>query len=172
MTKEQVMRKKWHPSQRGWFGESLYFHMEKDKNIWLLVGDLGYKVFDKQFKDFPERTINVGASEQAMLDIAVGLALEGKTAICYSITPFLLYRAFETIRTYIDHEKIPVKLIGSGQNKDYAHDGYSHDASDVDNFMSQFKNIKSYYPQKKEDLPDLVKVMLKNKIPYFINLKR
>jgi transketolase len=164
--------KDWHPSQRGWFGEALYLEMKKNKNIWLLVGDLGYKVFDKQFRDFPERTINVGASEQAMLDIAVGLALEGKIAIAYSITPFLIYRAFETIRTYIDHEKIPVKLIGSGQKDDYKHDGFSHDATDIPDFMKQFKNIKSYYPKKKEEIPALVKKMIAGNHPYFINLSR
>jgi transketolase len=164
--------KDWHSSQRGWFGGSLYLEMEKDRNIWLLVGDLGYKVFDKHFKDFPERVINVGASEQSMLDIAVGLALEGKTAIAYSITPFLIYRAFETVRTYIDHEKIPVKLIGSGQGKDYAHDGYSHDATDIPAFMKQFKNIKSFYPKKKEEIPALVTKMITDPEPYFINLKR
>src|SRR5690554_4733225 len=136
-----------HPSQRGWFGAELYEQMAKNSDIYLLVGDLGYKVFDRHFNMFPERCINTGASEQALLGIACGLALEGKIAVVYSITPFLLYRPFETLRTYINHENIPVKLIGSGRDTDYAHDGFSHDASDVKGFLDQLPNIKQYWPE-------------------------
>src|SRR3989344_6223554 len=93
-----------HNSMRGWFAYELYKQMIKDKRIWLLVGDLGYKAFDYIKRDFPNRFLNCGASEQAMVGIATGLALDGKVPFVYSITTFLLYRPFETIRNYIDRE--------------------------------------------------------------------
>src|SRR5690606_18557798 len=103
---------------------------------------------------------------------ACGLAREGKKVFCYSITPFLLYRPFEVIRTYINHESIPVCLVGSGRDKDYAHDGFSHDASDDKKFMKQFKNIQCEWPNSIEEMKLCVDDYLSSALPYYINLKR
>lgn len=161
-----------HDSMRGEFAYELYKAMKKNKNIILIVGDLGYKVFDQIKDEMPDQFINTGAAEQAMMGIAAGLALEGKIPFVYSITPFLIYRPFETLRTYIDHEKIPVKLIGSGRDKDYAHDGFSHDATDVHLFLKEFKNIYEYYPNDKKKIPELVKELINNNMPTFLSLRR
>lgn len=146
--------------------------MAKNKKIWALAGDLGYGGFDNIRKDFSDRFINVGASEHTMLDIAVGLALEGKIPFVYSITTFLLFRPFEVIRNYINHEKIPVKLIGSGRNKDYAHDGFSHWSEDDKKVMSFFPNITSLWPNNKEEIPRIIDKMIATKKPFYLNLKR
>ena len=82
------------PRMRRCFADILYQHMARNKDIWVLTADLGYKMWDMIRDDYPKRFINVGASEQAMMGMAVGLALEGKVPIVYSITPFLLYRPF------------------------------------------------------------------------------
>lgn len=167
-----------HDSMRGWFAYELYQHMKKNKDIFLIVGDLGYGMFDDHFKDFPERCLNTGAAEQAMMGTAVGLALEGKIPVVYSITTFLLYRPFETIRTYINHEKIPVKLIGSGRDKDYEHDGISHWSEDAGLLFTGsilppiFQNINPIWPDNKEQIPEIVKEMLETKEPYFLSLRR
>jgi transketolase len=146
--------------------------MKKDPNIWALTGDLGYIGFDKIREDFPDRFLNCGAAEQAMLDIACGLALEGKKPFCYSITPFLIYRPFETIRTYINHEKIPVRLVGSGRDKDYAHDGFSHDATDINFILSCFENIEKYFPDTTKDMEKMVELMILKDEPAFISLTK
>ena len=161
-----------HDSQRGWFAYELFRQMSKNKDVWLLTGDLGYGMFDSIRNNFPNRFINVGAAEQSLLGIATGLALEGKVVFVYSITPFLLYRGFETIRNYINREKIPVKLIGGGRDRDYEHDGFSHWAEEDRKVMRIFNNIKSYWPETKEEIPSLVKDMVKTKKPYYINLTR
>lgn len=161
-----------HNSMRGWFAYELYKQMVKDKRIWLLVGDLGYKAFDYIKRDFPNRFLNCGASEQAMVGIATGLALDGKVPFVYSITTFLLYRPFETIRNYIDRESIPVKLIGAGRNKDYTHDGFSHWAEEDKKIISIFKNIKSRWPETKEEMPNLITETVKSQKPWYINLRR
>ena len=161
-----------HPSQRGWFSLALYKAMAKNENIFLLMGDLGWGIFDNHIQDFPKRAISVGASEQSMLDIAIGLALKDKIPFCYSITSFLLWRGAETIRLYLDHENIPVKLIGSGRDKDYDIDGFSHDASDVKQLLKSWPNIVQFWPDEKDEIPDMVKEMVNNRKPSFISLKR
>ena len=80
------------------FSELLHKEMSRNKDIILLTGDLGYGLWDKIRLDYSNRFYNVGSSEQLMLGMAAGAAMEGKIPIVYSITPFLLYRPFEFIR--------------------------------------------------------------------------
>lgn len=159
-------------NQRRLFADLLLEKMKQNDKIYLLVGDLGYKVWDEHFKQFPERCINVGAAEQTLLDISCGLVLEGKIPFVYSITPFLIYRPFETLRTYVNHEKINVKLIGAGRDDDYKHDGISHDATDVKKVLDTLPNIVQAYPETDEDVTDVLEVSLISNQPYFISLRR
>lgn len=157
---------------RATFSKVLLDHAMTDKRIILLTGDLGYVMWDEFQHLLPDQYINCGASEQAMMDIAVGLSYAGKIPVVYSITPFLLYRPFETIRTYIDYEKLNVKLIGSGRSDDYKHDGYSHNASDECGILNNLRNIVQMYPKTKEDVSAVVSQALKDTRPVFISLKR
>jgi transketolase len=153
------------------FAAILHDLMSKDKDIFFLTGDLGMFVLDDLKKDYPDRFINCGASEQAMLDIAVGLSYAGKKAICYSISPFTIFRPFETIRTYIDHENLPILLVGSGRNSDYAHDGWSHDATDISFFLNHFKNVRQCYPADTKELEVNIQEWYQG-TPMFLSLKK
>ena len=159
-------------SMRGWFAFELYQQMKKNKDIWLVTGDLGYRMFDFIRDEMPDRFINTGAAEQGMMGIGVGLALEGKIPFIYSITPFLLYRPFETIRNYLNHEGIPVKIVGGGRDRDYDEDGFSHWSEEDKQIMKVFTNIESYWPEKKEEVPDLMESVINNKKPSYLNLIR
>lgn len=140
--------------------------MTENQDVYFITGDLGYFFADRIRDNFPDRFINVGAAECTLLGVGIGLALEGKIPFCYSITPFLLYRPFEAIRNYLHHEQIPVILVGSGRGKDYAHDGFSHDASDDGHFLHHIR-IRKYF----KDYPKL-KSLIKIKSPAYINLSR
>ncbi|OGD08952.1 hypothetical protein A2397_05050 [Candidatus Amesbacteria bacterium RIFOXYB1_FULL_44_23] len=154
------------------FADEVYDAMKKNKDIYVLTGDLGYKIWDQIKTDFPDRFVNVGVGEQTLIGAAIGLALENKIPIAFSITPFLLYRPFETIRNYINNERIPVILVGSGRNKDYVHDGFSHWAQEDKAVMQIFKNIKSVWPETADEVSKIFPRMLKSRVPWYINLKR
>lgn len=154
------------------FADLISESMKHDPSIVVVTGDLGYKTWDDIRQKFPDRFFNVGASEQSLIGIGVGLALKGKKPILYSITPFLLYRPFETIRNYIHHEKIPVILVGSGRNKDYAHDGFSHWAEEDRAVLNILKNVDAYWPESCDELNSIVPKVLLSETPSYINLKR
>lgn len=160
------------PKMRAIFAREIYLRMKTNDKIWVLVNDLGYKMWDKVRSNFPGRFVNVGAAEQALVGIAVGLSLKGKIPIVYSISTFLLYRPFETIRNYINHEKIPVKLIGGGRGRDYSSDGISHWIEEDREVMNIFKNIHSVWPETIDEIPALVSKMIKSNKPWYVNLRR
>ena len=152
------------------FRDQLTIEMRENSKISLLVGDVGYGLFDDLRKEFPHRVINPGASEQLMIGMAVGMAMEGIIPVVYSITPFVLYRPFEFIRNYVNHENIPVKLVGSGRNDDYGVCGFSHYACEDMQVLSIFPNIKTFVPSTKDDVD--VKEFLYNSSPSYMNLSR
>jgi transketolase len=161
-----------HDSQRGYFFYALWEQMKSNKDIFVLTGDLGFGMLNEIRDDYPNRFYNVGAAEQALVDIGVGLAMSGKIPVCYSITPFILYRPFESLRNYLNSEKIPVVLVGGGRDKDYLHDGFSHWSEEDREVMKLFPNIKSYWPETKEEIPDLVTKITIDRCPTYVNLRR
>lgn len=154
------------------FAKLVFKEMYKNPNLYVVTADLGYKMWDMVRDAFPNRFFNVGAAEQLMIGVAIGLTLERKIVITYSITPFLLFRPAELIRTYINHENIPVKLVGSGRGKEYEHDGISHWATSDSTFVNLFKNIKSYRPCSIEELELNFLEFLYNNKPSYLNLRR
>ena len=154
------------------FSELLHAEMARDENIIVLTGDLGYGLWDKIRLDYSDRFYNVGSSEQLMMGMAVGAAMEGKIPVVYSITSFLLYRPFEFIRNYVDHEKIPVKLVGGGRDRDYGYLGFSHWADDDKKVMSCFENIIKHHPQDRKEMEEIFPYFIDDTGPQYINLKR
>lgn len=154
------------------FANLLYAQMKHDINVYLVTADLGYGLWDKIRDDFPTRFYNVGSSELTGLGICVGLAMEGKLPYFYSITPFALYRPFEIIRNYLDHEHIKVNIVGGGRGRDYGYLGFSHWAEEDKQIMSCFKNIACMWPEGNEDLLKDFNITVNSKNSCYINLKK
>jgi transketolase len=152
------------------FARLLLSEMELNDKLFLLTGDLGYGLFDEIKAKFPKRFLNVGSCEQLMIGIAIGLYYENFIPICYSITPFLIYRPFELLRTYINHENIPIKLVGGGRDKDYLTLGFSHWAEDDIEILKPLQNIIIY---KEESInKDLFDKFIYSDTPSYMNLRR
>ena len=152
------------------FASFLHSEMSHNENIILLTGDLGYGLWDRIKIDYPDRFFNTLSSEQLMMGMAAGLAMDNKIPIVYSITPFAIYRPFEFIRNYLHHENIPVKILGGGRDKDYGYLGFSHWAEEDIDILNNLSNIKLFKP-KKLTLED-VKDFLYNNKPSYLNLAK
>jgi transketolase len=158
-------------SVRKRFTQLLYDEMTLDDRIVLVVGDLGWKHFDQLRLTYPDRFINVGAAEQLMVGASVGMALQGKIPVAYSMTPFTIYRPFEFIRNYLERDEIPVKLVGAGRDKDYDWLGWSHWAHDDKIHLSGFENIEKTWPTV-DNLDEEFKEFIYSPKPYYMNLSR
>ncbi len=154
------------------FVNQIHQQMKINSQIMVVTGDLGYKLWDPVREAFPDRVINTGAAEQLMVGLAIGLALKNKIPLVYSITPFLIYRPFETIRNYLQNEKIPVKLIGSGRGHDYHNEGFSHWVNEDKKIFEALPNIKTAWPDTPSELEGIIPAMLGDHLPWYLNLKR
>jgi len=153
------------------FADFIYKEMTKNDKIIVLTADIGFGILDNLRHSFPDRVINVGSSEMLLIGIAVGLCYEGFLPICYTITSFLLYRPFEMIRNYVNYEKLTIKLVGSGRDKDYIHDGITHWAEDDVTMLSNcFPNINIFKPELLTN--EIMSTMLYEQGPSYLNLKR
>lgn len=150
------------------FGKILNDLAKKDKKIYLLVGDIGYGIFDDFRKNHPQRFINMGICEQSLIGVASGMALEGLKPWVYTITPFLIERPFEQIKLDINQQKANVKLVGFA---DYPTLGPTHSEINGKKLMSLFKNIKSFYPKDSNETELFTKKSYKTNGPTFISLK-
>lgn len=150
------------------FGKLINEIAKKDNKVYLLVGDIGYRVFDEFRYNHPKRFLNLGICEQSLISVASGMALEGLKPWVYTITPFLIERPFEQVKLDIDQQKVNVNLVGYA---DYPTLGPSHKELNDKKIMSLFKNIKSHYPKSTKETQKAVLACYKNKGPTFISLK-
>ena len=157
---------------RNTFAKLLHNEMYLNTNLRLITADLGYGILDNIKRDHWEVFYNVGAAEQLMAGVAVGMAQEGLTPVCYSMSSFVLYRPFEILRNYLNHEGSNVKLVGSGRDQDYEHDGISHWAHDDEAVLASLPNIKIYKPTDIEELNTMFPEFINSAGPAYLNLKR
>ena len=146
--------------------------MSVNPRIRVITADLGFGVLDHIRNAYPDRFYNVGAAEQLMIGVAIGLANEGYIPVCYSMSSFVLYRPFEMLRNYLNHEGIPVKLLGSGRDRDYDHDGISHWAHDDEEVLASLPNIDVYKPVGLADLQKDFAEWINSSNPAYLNLVR
>ena len=146
--------------------------MSVNDRIRVVTADLGFGILDHIRNAYPDRFYNVGAAEQLMIGVGIGMAEEGLIPVCYSMSSFLLYRPFELLRNYVNYEQVPIKLLGSGRDKDYSHDGITHWAHDDEEVLSSLPNIDVYKPADLVELEEDFLDWINSSSPAYLNLMR
>ena len=93
------------------FIETLTKLAEKDPRIILIIGDVGFSFIEPFRERFPKQFKNVGASEQKMMNYAVGRANLGGKPYVYTMSNFILLRPHEQVRNNICYSNKNVKLF-------------------------------------------------------------
>ena len=150
------------------FGKIITELADRDEKIYVIVGDIGYRVFDEFRQKHPDRFINMGICEQSMIGVSAGMALEGLKPWVYTITPFLIERPFEQVKLDIDQQNVNVKLVGYS---DYPTLGPTHTELNGKKLMQLFRNITSYFPKNGDETQKVTYQAYEKKGPAFISLK-
>ena len=150
------------------FGDVISQLADEDEKIYVIVADIGYRVFDEFREKHPDRFINMGICEQSIISVASGMALEGLKPWVYTITPFLIERPFEQVKLDIDQQNVNVNLVGFA---DYPSLGPTHTELNAKNMMRLFKNIESFFPKDGDETEKNIIQAYKMQGPSFISLK-
>jgi transketolase len=142
----------------------------KDKDIFLLTGDLGYSVFENFMREFPARCYNIGVAEANMAGIAAGLALSGKKVFIYSIVPFVTMRCFEQVRNDICYQNLNVRIVGVGGGLCYGTAGMTHHSIEDIAIMRSLPNMTVICPGDPQEAGLAVKSSLSYQGPIYIRL--
>ena len=154
------------------FIDELIKATEKNKNIILLVNDLGFGVIERFCKKFPNNWYNVGISEQSMVGYAAGLAAAGKHVFVYSIANFPTFRCAEQIRNDIDYHNLPVTIVSVGAGVGYGNLGYTHHALQDYSLMRSFPNTIIAAPGDIMEVKSCMTYLIKNPQPSYLRLDK
>jgi transketolase len=129
-------------AQRDAFWERIYDLAKENKDVILVIADMGAPALDKFRIDLPAQYIDVGIAEQQAIALSAGLALEGKKAFAYAIAPFISLRCYEHIRVNLASMNLPVTLVGVGSGVSYDDSGPTHHAVDDLSALRILPNLK------------------------------
>jgi transketolase len=135
---------------------AVYELAQRDPRVVFIGSDLGAGVLDDMRREMPERFFMEGVSEQAIIGLAAGLAMDGFIPYVNTIATFLTRRCFEQIAVDVCMHRLPVRLLASGGGAVYAPLGPTHMALDDFALMRTLPDMTVVAPC---DAPEMVRVM-------------
>ena len=156
---------------RNAFANAFYDLAKQDDRIMLVVADITASAGVATFmKEHPERFINVGVAEQAMISISAGLALRGMIPFTYTIAPFTIYRPFEQVRVDCCYHHLSVRLVGVGAGVTYSTLGGTHHAIEDLSVMGGIPGLTIYAPCDPAETAALTLASARVKGPLYLRL--
>jgi len=160
------------PLPRDSFINTIFQAAKLDKEIIFLCADLGAQALDEFRAQLPHQFIHLGISEQNMIDVAAGLAIDGKKVFCYAMAPFVTLRPFEQIKVALAHMNLPVTLIGVGVGFAYDDAGPTHYATEDIACMRSLAGIEILTPADDTSVVQMAKLCLEKPMLRYIRLDR
>ncbi len=152
------------------FAQEIKLLAEKNKEIVLLSGDIGNRMFDEYKKIAADRFINCGIAEANMMSMASGMALSGLRPVIYTITPFTTTRCLEQIRIGVAYHQAPVVIVGTGSGLSYSELGPTHHSLEDIGILRCIPNINILTPSDKQELVVQLREALKSDIPSYMRI--
>lgn len=128
------------------FIDTIYERAKDNKNIIFMSADLGAQALDRFREELSDQFIHPGISEQSMIDIAAGLAMQGNNVICYAMAPFITSRCLEQIKVAVATQGLSLTLVGVGVGYGYDNAGPTHYATEDIAWMSSMVGMEIYSP--------------------------
>ena len=157
--------------QRDVFIKEIIKSLESDKSIYFLSADFGAPALDELRERFPNNFLHCGISEQAMLDIASGLALDGKKVFVYAMAPFLSLRSIEQAKCGAGLMNLPICVISVGIGLGYADAGPTHYSTEDFACFRAIVGSSIYTPSDNFITKEIALNIYNSKPDYFDNLR-
>jgi transketolase len=152
--------------------DEIYDYANLDENIVLVVADADAFGVRKFKKDFPDRFFNVGVAEQNMINVACGLAMNGKMVFVCSLAPFATFRCFEQIKVNMCLMDLPVCIVGLGIGLSFGFDGPTHHTTCDIGVMSNLPELSIYNPSDAYSAGYCVREVCFHRSPSYIRVDK
>jgi transketolase len=144
----------------------------RDERVVFIGSDLGPGTLDAFKSEFPDRFFMEGVSEQAVIGMAAGMAMEGYVPYVNTIATFLTRRCFEQVAVDVCLHNLPVRLIGSGGGLVYAPLGPTHLATEDMAIMRALPNMTVVAPADADEMTRFMATTLDWPGPIYIRLAK
>jgi len=145
---------------------------KQNKNILFIGSDLGAGTLDSMKEEIPDQFIMEGISEQHIIGMSAGLAMEGFIPYVNSIAPFLTRRCYEQVLVDLCLHDLPVRLIGNGGGVVYAPLGPTHLAVEDIAIFRAIPNMTIVAPCDAEEMARLMPKTVDWPHPIYIRLAK
>ncbi len=160
-------------STRDAFGEALFELGGRREEIVVLDADLASSTRTQKFsRGFPGRFVNMGISEQDLVQTSAGMALCGKVPFACSFAAFLVTRAYDQIRTVVAMPGLNVKLVGTHGGITVGEDGITHQVTEDIGLMRSLPNMNVLVPADAEAARKLTFLAAEIDGPVYLRLGR
>lgn len=150
--------------------DCVYKLAQKDARVVFIGSDLGVGVLDEMKRGLPKRFFMEGVSEQHIIGMAAGLALEGFIPYVNTIATFLTRRCYEQIALDLCLQNLPVRLIANGGGAVYAPLGPTHLAVEDLAILRALPNMTVVAPCDAAEMVRLMDATLAWNQPIYIRL--
>jgi transketolase len=158
---------------RGAILDTLFAAMATDERIFFLTADMGINLVERFEQAYTARFLNVGIAEQNLIGVASGLVNAGFRPFAYTISNFLIHRAFEQIRNDIILHQYPVVLLGTSAGWDNAPLGPTHHIIDDWGSLAALGGpMDIYCPCSKNYAASLVPRLLDEARPAYVRIAK
>lgn len=148
----------------------VYELAKQDPRVVFVGSDLGPGVLDDMKHDMPERFYMEGVSEQHIIGLAAGLAMEGFIPYVNTIATFITRRCYEQLAVDLCLHDLPVRLIGNGGGLVYAPLGPTHLATEDIAITRALPNMTVVAPSDAEEMTHFMRTTLDWPHPIYIRL--
>ncbi|EMY76201.1 transketolase, pyridine binding domain protein [Leptospira weilii serovar Ranarum str. ICFT] len=145
---------------------------EKDERVVFIGSDLGPGVLEEMKQNFPDRFFMEGVSEQHIIGMAAGMAMEGYIPYINTIATFLTRRCYEQVALDLCLHNLPVRLIASGGGVVYAPLGPTHLAVEDIAILRALPNMTIIAPCDAEEMKRLMPLTVDWPHPIYIRLAK
>jgi len=152
--------------------DCVYKLSQIDERVVFVGSDLGPGVLDKMKTEFPGRFFMEGVSEQYIIGMAAGLAMEGFIPYVNTIATFLTRRCYEQVAVDLCIHDLPVRLIANGGGGVYAPLGPTHLAIEDIAIMRALPNMAVVAPCDADEMNRLMMSTLEWPHPIYIRLAK
>ncbi len=128
--KDEWMRVEMEPTRKG-FGKALSEHGGDERVVCLgldISGSITISDFYEKHPERKQRWISVGIAEQSAINVAAGLAREGKIPVLGTYGTFAAGRCLDQIRTTVCYGELNVLIAGAHGGVSVGPDGATHQA--------------------------------------------